>query len=248
MGTAFEELSKAVAGVVAAASPSVVGVGPAGSGFVLAEGLVVTNAHNLRGELAVTFADGRVAVANVAGVDAGGDLAVLSVPTEGAPALQWAQRPATVGDVVVGLSRPAGGGLRAGVGFVTGLDISFRGPGGRMVSGALEHSATLAHGSSGGPLVDGNGHLLGLNTHRAGEGLYLALPAVPELRRAPTPSPEARSRARSASVWRSPRQGSPAVCAAQSACLSATERSCTPWKLADRPTGPGSVVATSSPR
>jgi S1-C subfamily serine protease len=77
MSTPLGEFSKAAADVIAGAAPSVVGVGPAGSGVVIGDGLVVTNAHNLRGEIAVTFEDGRVATATVAGADLDGDLAVL---------------------------------------------------------------------------------------------------------------------------------------------------------------------------
>ncbi|MGD0810042.1 MAG: S1C family serine protease [Acidimicrobiales bacterium] len=177
MATPLGEFSKAAAGVIAGAAASVVGVGPAGSGVVIGEGLVVTNAHNLRGEIAVTFEDGRVATATVAGADIDGDLAVLSVDTAASPPLAWSNGEVALGEVVIGLSRPGGGSLRAGVGFVTGLGLAFRGPEGRTVSGALEHSAPLARGSSGGPVVDSEGRLVGVNTHRSGEGFYLALPA-----------------------------------------------------------------------
>jgi serine protease Do len=181
MASVLEELSKSVTDVVAAARASVVGVGRSGSGVVVSEGLVVTNAHNLWGELTVSFDDGTVATATVAGADPDGDLAVLSVGTGGAPALQWSARPAAIGQLVVGLSRPGGRGLRAGVGFVSGLGLAFRGPGGRSVPGALEHTATLARGSSGGPLVSSDGRLAGINTHRLGDGAYMALPAGEDL-------------------------------------------------------------------
>jgi serine protease Do len=176
------EFSDATAEVVAAASASVVGVGRAGSGVVVADGLVVTNAHNLRGEVTVCFADGRVAKASVAGADVDGDLAVLSVDTGGSPPLAWAEGLPALGHVVIGLSRPGGRSLRAGAGFISGLGLSFRGPGGSTVTGALEHGAPLVPGSSGGPLVDSGGRLVGINTHREGEGFYLALPAGPDLR------------------------------------------------------------------
>jgi serine protease Do len=176
------EFSEAVAGVVAGAAPSVVGVGRAGSGVIVAPGVVMTNAHNVRGEVTVTFADGRSVTATVAGADVDGDLAVLSVETAASPALDWAAATPSLGQVVIGLSRPGGRGLRAGAGFVSGLDVSFRGPGGGTVTGALEHGAPLVPGSSGGPLVDAAGLLVGINTHREGEGFYLALPAGPALR------------------------------------------------------------------
>jgi serine protease Do len=58
----------------------------------------------------------------------------------------------------------------------------FRGPGGRRISGSIEHTAPLAPGASGGALVDASGALVGLNTNRIGEGFYLALPADESLR------------------------------------------------------------------
>ncbi len=67
-------------------------------------------------------------------------------------------------------------------GSISAVERSFRGPGGRKIGGSLEHTAPLAPGSSGGPLLDADGRLLGLNTNRLGEGFYLALPADAALR------------------------------------------------------------------
>jgi len=184
MASSLSEFSEEVAGVVQTASPSVVGVGRAGSGVIVADGLVVTNAHNLREEVVVSFEDGATAVAAVAGVDVDGDLAVLAVDTAGHPVLDWAPAEGSpkLGQVVIGLSRPGGRALRAGVGFISGLGVAFRGPQGSTVTGALEHSAPLPRGSSGGPVVDVSGRLVGVNTHREGEGFYLALPAGADLK------------------------------------------------------------------
>ena len=68
------------------------------------------------------------------------------------------------------------------LGFITGVERSFRGPRGRRITGSLEHDAPLLPGSSGGPVVSREGRLLGLNTHRLGEGFYLAIPADEALR------------------------------------------------------------------
>ena len=88
MSASLGEFSKGVADIVDAASASVVGVGRSGSGVIVADGLVVTNAHNLREEkVAVSFADGTTAAATVAGADIEGDLAVLAVDTAGRAAL-----------------------------------------------------------------------------------------------------------------------------------------------------------------
>lgn len=185
MSTSIVELSEALAGVVAGAGASVVGVGRSGSGVIVGRDRVITNAHNVRDKVEVHFADGTSAEASPAGVDAEGDLAVINVPTGDRPALPWepeAGEGPSLGQLVVGLSRPRGRTLRAGIGFVSGIGVSFPGPRGRLVTGAVEHSAALARGSSGGPLVDADGRLVGINTHREGEGLYLALPANAELK------------------------------------------------------------------
>jgi serine protease Do len=184
MAKVLEELSAAVRGAAQNVGPSVVGVGAGGSGAVVSAGVVVTNAHNLRGEeTVITFADGRRAPGRATGVDIDGDLAVVAVDTADSPPLAWSTTTAAIGDAVLGLANPGGRGLRASVGFISAVDVAFRGPGGRKVGGALEHTAPLARGSSGGPLVDSAGTLVGIDTHRIGDGFDLALPANEELRR-----------------------------------------------------------------
>jgi serine protease Do len=183
MSTTFEELSRSVSDVAAAVGPSVVGIGAGGSGVVVGPSSVVTNAHNLRGdEVVVTFADGRREQGAITGVDEDGDLAVVSVDTQGVAPLEWSDRELRLGEVVLALAHPGGRGLRVGVGFVSATDAKFQGPRGRRISGAIEHSAPLVRGSSGGPVVDGDGRLVGINTHREGDGFYLALRADQDLR------------------------------------------------------------------
>jgi len=178
------DFSQALAAIVAGADESVVGVGHAGSGFIFGQDRVVTNAHNLRQreKAEIHFSDGSSAVPTVLGVDEDGDLALVCVPTGGRPALAWpaAEGPA-LGELVVALARPRGR-LQAGVGFVSAKDVPFQGPRGRVLTGAVEHTCTLVRGSSGGPLLDARGQLAGINTHREGEGFYLALPASADLK------------------------------------------------------------------
>jgi serine protease Do len=82
-----------------------------------------------------------------------------------------------IGTPVVALANPGGRGLRATLGFVSSTGRSFRGPRGRRIRGAIEHTAPLPRGSSGGPLVDPDGNLLGINSLRMDGGLILAVPA-----------------------------------------------------------------------
>lgn len=184
---ALDELQEAIRTVGQRAGPSIVGVGHRwgrGSGVVVAEGRVLTNAHNVRNEeVAVSFADGRTADGSVAGIDPDGDLAVISVDTGDAPALPWAgNRPPGLGTAVFALANPGGRGLRVTFGLVSGTERAFPGPRGRRIAGSVEHTAPLARGSSGGPIVNADARLLGLNTNRAGEGFYLAIPADGALR------------------------------------------------------------------
>jgi serine protease Do len=177
----IDELQSAISAVAERAGPSVVGIGRRrrGSGVVVGDGTVLTNAHNLRGdEVTITFADGRSTRGHVAGVDLDGDLAVVSVDTAGATPLAWGDGAgAAVGAVVFGAAATTGGGARVTVGTISAVARAFRGPGGRRIAGSIEHTAPLAPGSSGGALLDVDGRLVGLNTNRLGEGFYLALPA-----------------------------------------------------------------------
>jgi serine protease Do len=184
--TALDEIQAGITQLAEGAGSSVVGIGQrwgAGSGIVLGDGQVLTNAHNVRGDqVEVTFADGRTAEGTVTGHDIDGDLAVISVDTAGAPAVAWSDGAASVGLPVFALANPGGRGLRVTFGFVSGIERTFRGPRGRRISGSLEHTAPLLPGSSGGPVLDAAGHLLGINTNRLGEGFYLAIPADAALR------------------------------------------------------------------
>jgi len=184
--TILDDIGAGIRQLAESAGTSVVGVGQrwgAGSGIVLGDGTVLTNAHNVRGDqVTVTFAGGRTADGTVAGRDTDGDLAVITVDTGGTPALPWAGTAAELGTPVFALANPGGRGLRVTFGFVSGTERAFRGPRGRRITGSLEHTAPLLPGSSGGPVLSGAGQLLAINTSRLGDGFYLAIPADEALR------------------------------------------------------------------
>ena len=184
--TAIDDIQSAITSIADKAGASIVGIGSRqrGSGVVIADGKVLTNAHNVRGdEVTVTFADGRSTRGQLSGVDWDGDLAVISVDTGKAKGLDWADGgSASLGTAVFGAAATPGGGTRVTFGTVSAVARAFRGPGGRKIAGSIEHTAPLAPGSSGGAILDGQGRFLGLNTNRLGEGFYLAVPADAELR------------------------------------------------------------------
>jgi len=184
---ALDGIQEEIQRVAERVSNAVVGIGQrwgVGSGVVIAKDQVLTNAHNVRAdEVTVTFPDGHTAAGRVLGHDIDGDLAVIGVETGDLPTIEWATNGQPgIGAAVFALSNPGGRGLRVTLGFVTGIERSFRGPRGRRITGSIEHDAPLLPGSSGGPIVNADGQLLGLNTNRLGEGFYLAIPADETLR------------------------------------------------------------------
>src|SRR5215203_4426543 len=167
----LDEISQQIRQAADQVGNSVVGIGQrwgVGSGVVIGDGQVLTNAHNVRAdEVEVTFPDGHTATGQVVGHDIDGDVAVIGVDTGDLPAISWTSDGApTVGTPVFALANPGGRGLRVTLGFVTGVERSFHGPRGRRITGSIEH----------------DGQLLGVNTHRLGEGFYLAIPAGEALR------------------------------------------------------------------
>lgn len=181
--SAINDLGSTATSVLAAVDPSLVSIGQdgRGTGLVVGAGKVLTNAHNLRDRTTtVSFRDGRREPASLAGADTDGDLVVLDVDTGDAPAVTWSDQAVEAGTVVFALSR-GGHRSRVSFGMVAAVDRAFSGPRGREIHGGIEHSAPLARGSSGGPLLDGQGAVLALNTHRSGP-FYLARPIDEALR------------------------------------------------------------------
>src|SRR2546428_6432513 len=90
----LEELQQAATVVVDKVAPAVVRIGAGGgrgAGVVVGGGLLLTNAHNLRGgETTVTFSDGQAITRQGRGVDVDGDPAVVAVDTGSPPAPEWA--------------------------------------------------------------------------------------------------------------------------------------------------------------
>jgi serine protease Do len=184
---ALTEIQSMLGRIVSEQGPAVVGVGRGwrvGTGVVVAEGRVLAAAHRAAADVTVTFADGREESADSVAADRDLDLAVLSVGTGDVTPLDWSDDAVSVGAPAVALGNPGGRGLRATLGFVAAADRSFRGHRGRRVSGALEHTAPLPRGSAGGPLLDADGRLLGINLLRLDGGLIIAVSVAGGLREA----------------------------------------------------------------
>src|SRR3954449_7372998 len=113
----LEEVTQAVRSVSERVGPAVVGLGRGwgrGSGVVIGAGVVLTTAHNLRGEeVTVTFGDGRRERGTVAALDAEDDLAGVAVGTGAVEPLERGEPDELgSGSVVFALANPGGRGLR----------------------------------------------------------------------------------------------------------------------------------------
>src|SRR5579862_2264963 len=109
----LDEIGASIRQLAEGTGASVVGIGQrwgAGSGIVLSDGRVLTNAHNVRGdEVTVTFAGGRTAQGTVVARDIDSDVAVIDTDTSGASVLPWAEgTAASIGMPVFALSNPGG--------------------------------------------------------------------------------------------------------------------------------------------
>jgi serine protease Do len=191
---ALDAYSRVVSGVAERLTPSVANLRVTRSGrgrteigggsavVVTADGFMLTSAHVVaRGSGArATFADGRELGASVIGADPLSDLAVIRAE-EGnlAPAELGDAELLRVGQLVVAIGNPNGFASSVTAGVVSALGRSLPTRAGahtRIVENVIQTDAALNPGNSGGALVDGRGHVVGINTAVAGVGLGLAVP------------------------------------------------------------------------
>lgn len=184
--SAIEEFQAAIAAAAETVGRATVGLGREWglrSGVVVADGVVLTGAHTARGERVPVLFAGERREGALAGRDPELDIGVVRVDTQRVEPVRWGDPAAiAIGTPVIALADPGGRGLRATLGFVSSAGRRLRSPRGRRIERAIEHTAVLPRGSSGGPLVDLDGRLIGINSMRLEGGLILALPASEPLR------------------------------------------------------------------
>jgi len=138
----------------------------AGSGFIIDEaGYIVTNNHVVQKaeQVEVSLSDGRSFEAEVAGTDPRTDVALLKIDAEGdLPEVDWgASSDIKVGDWALAIGNPfgLGGSVTAGIVSARGRDID-AGPYSRFI----QTDTAINRGSSGGPLFNAAGNVVGVNT------------------------------------------------------------------------------------
>lgn len=192
----LDAYSQAVTGVVESVGPAVVSVhvgkpikGPgdelqgAGSGVAITpDGYIVTNSHVVdgAGKLTVTFSDaGQSVPASLIGLDTPTDLALLRADVSGAVHADLADPAPLVGQLVIAMGNPLGFHASVSTGVVSALGRALRSRHGQLIESVIQHTAPLNPGSSGGPLANSRGEVIGINTAiiANAQGIGFAVPA-----------------------------------------------------------------------
>ncbi len=159
-----------------------------GSGFVFdGDGHIVTNAHVVEGasSLSVKFWNGKSFNAQVVGIDPSTDLAVLKVNapvSEIFPLSLGDSSNLVVGDPVVAIGSPFGLEGTVTSGIVSALHREMTSPNHFAIDNSIQTDAAINHGNSGGPLLDAQGKVVGVNSQiesnsGGNEGVGFAIPS-----------------------------------------------------------------------
>ena len=147
------------------------------SGIAMSEDLVLTADHVVTREddIKVLLSDGKSLPAAIAGRDPGSDLAVLRLPEKVLTPAKTSDS-VKVGQLVLALGRPNDAGIQASWGIVTNISGPTRTFRGGMLDEYIQSETTPYPGFSGGPLINTDGEVIGLNTSGLTRGSSLTIP------------------------------------------------------------------------
>jgi S1-C subfamily serine protease len=152
-----------------------------GSGFVIStDGYMVTNNHVIENAFSIkaSFTDGIELNANLIGADPSTDIAILKVYKEDLKPLQFADSDLLeTGQIAIAIGNPMGLQHTVTAGVVSATGRTLRATNGRLIDDIIQTDAALNPGNSGGPLVNSEGRIIGVNTAviAAAQGLCFAV-------------------------------------------------------------------------
>ncbi len=191
----LDAYSQAVISVTETVSPSVVnikvkkkarsrfGSTAGGSGFIISpEGFIVTNSHVVEDSehMEIELQDGRSYQADLVGLDPYTDLAVLKIYTENLSFVSFLEHTELrVGQLAIAIGNPFGFQCTVTTGVISALGRTLQSRTGRMIDNVIQTDAALNPGNSGGPLVDSNSRVIGVNTAviKEAQGICFAIGA-----------------------------------------------------------------------
>ncbi|GAB4036899.1 S1C family serine protease [Spirosoma gilvum] len=142
--------------------------GGTGSGFVIStDGYIITNNHVVAGAntIHVSLPDSNEYEATLIGRDPATDIAVIKIYADGLKAIRFADsKQVQVGQIAIAVGNPYGFQYSLTAGVVSALGRTLRSESGRLIDDVIQTDAALNPGNSGGPLVDSNGDVIGVNT------------------------------------------------------------------------------------
>lgn len=195
--TVLDTYSRTVVGVAEAVSPAVVNINvlktrkaqnardlrnASGSGLIITpDGYVLTNDHVVHGAslIEIKLNDGRKFSGQIIGSDSATDTAVLRILGSNLPTAHLGDsKNLKVGQLVVAIGNPFGFQCTVTAGVISALGRALRSTNGRLIENIIQTDAALNPGSSGGPLVDSQGDVIGMNTAviYPAQGLCFAIP------------------------------------------------------------------------
>ncbi len=184
-GQLLDAYSRTIVGVSRMVSPSVVQIkvnkqpqaqrGPrrqqpfgTGSGFIISsDGFIVTNSHvvSKSTKIEVALQDGREYQAKLVGEDPATDIAVVQINGDNLRSVRFGNSDdLQVGQLAVAIGNPYGFQYSVTAGVVSALGRTLRSESGRLIDDVIQTDAALNPGNSGGPLVDSQGNIIGVNT------------------------------------------------------------------------------------
>jgi S1-C subfamily serine protease len=139
-----------------------------GSGFIFSsDGLIFTNDHVISNaaEIKVTLLDGSEFEAEIVGCDTDSDIGIIKIYGSGYSVAQLGNSfDLKIGQLLIAVGNPLGYHHSVSAGILSGMERTMRARNGQLIDNILQSDVSLNPGNSGGPMINTEGHVIGINT------------------------------------------------------------------------------------